>query len=448
MKASAQALIERYRCPESFLKFRLQEQLAERAGFFQFGSGITCYGRSSSGMGARRATPLLHDVLSDVAVENSEVLLPFDPTEVINNLLCERYVSSATRIRRLAKGAYYALRPLLSQGMRTAIQRVRARNWSELCFPHWPVDTTVEDLCESLMSLSIEALRVDKVPFIWFWPDGARGCLLMTHDVETEEGRNLCPTLMDIDDAFGVKSAFQIVPEGRYTVPEVLLAQIRERGFEIGVQDLNHDGRLYDDWNEFLRRVEKINQYGRAWGAKGFRAAVLYRKPDWFSKLDFAFDMSVPNVAHLDPQPGGCCTVFPYFIGNILELPLTTTQDYMLLNLLDQTSIDLWKRQVELVAEKNGLASFIIHPDYIAAPKAESMYESLLEFLQEFATRNQMWFALPSTIEQWWRARSKMDVVPDGDGWRIEGEGASRAVLAYARSEGNRLVYDLQVATA
>jgi hypothetical protein len=332
--------------------------------------------------------------------------------------------------------------------MRRAIQRARARNWRDLRFPHWPVDTTVEDLCGSLMSLSIEALKIDKIPFIWFWPDGAPGCVLMTHDVETEAGRDFCSTLMEIDGAFGLKAAFQIVPEGRYAVPLALLAQIRDQGFEVGVQDLNHDGRLYDDWNEFLRRAEKINRYGRAWEAKGFRAAVLYRKPDWFSKLDFAFDMTIPNVAHLDPQPGGCCTVFPYFIGDMLELPLTTIQDYMLLNLLDQASIDLWKSQIDLIAEKNGLASFIIHPDYIALPKARSMYEALLGYLRDFAVRNQVWFALSSAIDEWWRARSKMNLVHDGGGWRIEGEGANRAVLAYARSEGNRLVYDLEVAAA
>jgi hypothetical protein len=448
MKAPAQALIERYRCPESFLKFRLQGPLNDEPGFFQFGSGITCYGRLSAGKGARRATPPLHDVSSDVVVEKSELVLPFDPTEVIDNLLRESYVSSAPLLRSFGKDAYYALRPLLSQGMRRAIQRARARNWRDLRFPHWPVDTTVEDLCGSLMSLSIEALKIDKIPFIWFWPDGAPGCVLMTHDVETEAGRDFCSTLMEIDGAFGLKAAFQIVPEGRYAVPLALLAQIRDQGFEVGVQDLNHDGRLYDDWNEFLRRAEKINRYGRAWEAKGFRAAVLYRKPDWFSKLDFAFDMSIPNVAHLDPQPGGCCTVFPYFIGDMLELPLTTIQDYMLLNLLDQASIDLWKSQFDLIAEKNGLASFIIHPDYIALPKARSMYEALLGYLRDFAVRNQVWFALPSAIDEWWRARSKMNLVHDGGGWRIEGEGANRAVLAYARSEGNRLVYDLEVAAA
>jgi len=46
-------------------------------------------------------------------------------------------------------------------------------------------------------------------------------------------------------------------------------------------------------------------------------------------------NMSVPNVGHLDAQLGGCCTVMPFYIGDILELPLTTTQDYSLFNILN-----------------------------------------------------------------------------------------------------------------
>ena len=53
--------------------------------------------------------------------------------------------------------------------------------------------------------------------------------------------------------------------------------------------------------------------------------------------------MSVPNVAHLEPQRGGCCTVMPYFVGDVLELPLTTIQDYSLFHILGDYSTTLWK---------------------------------------------------------------------------------------------------------
>jgi len=132
-----------------------------------------------------------------------------------------------------------------------------------------------------------------------------------------------------------------VVPEGRYEVSAAFVKGIRDRGFEVNIQDLNHDGNLFRDQEEFRRRAREINRYGEAYGAKGFRAAVLYRNLDWFDALKFSFDMSVPNVAHLDPQRGGCCTVMPYFVGDILEIPVTTTQDSALFHLLNEYSLDL-----------------------------------------------------------------------------------------------------------
>jgi hypothetical protein len=305
------------------------------------------------------------------------------------------------------------------------------------------VDTTVENICEGLMLLSLRAKGMERIPFVWFWPQGVRGCVLMTHDVETAAGRDFCTELLDLDDGFGVKASYQIVPEKRYAVSTDFLDAIRGRGCEIAVQDLNHDGRLFDNQQEFLRRVALIHRYAAEYGARGFRAAVLYRKPEWFGALKFSFDMSMPNVAHLDPQRGGCCTVMPYFIGDVLELPLTTLQDYMLFHLLNERSIDLWKTQVKLILAKNGLASFIIHPDYIVERDTRSVYESLLKWLRDLREQESLWFALPSEIDSWWRARSRMSVVKDGEAWRIEGEGAERAVLAFAREVDGHLVYEL-----
>jgi hypothetical protein len=249
---------------------------------------------------------------------------------------------------------------------------------------------------------------------------------------------------MDVDDTFALKASFNIVPEGRYGVSSEFLAAIRHRGFEIGIQDLNHDGRLFDNREEFLLRAEIINRYASEHGAKGFRAGVLYRKPDWYDALNVSFDMSIPNVAHLDPQRGGCCTVSPYFIGGMLELPVTTTQDYMLFHLLNSRSIDLWKTQVELILHKNGLASFIIHPDYVMESDTKPVYLELLTYLRDLCKTTDVWYALPSEIDTWWRARSQMRVERVGTSWRVVGEGAHRAVLAYARNIDGKLAYELK----
>jgi len=441
-----QAVNERYRCSEKFFDLVLSEQLSSDEGFFRFGPNAICYGRSCSGARGSQPEFLLYDAMKDVLVDDGKLSLPFDPTEIIDNLRMEHYANTwamESSFKHFLRRLYYHLRPLTSLTMRKQIQKFHSRNWKERSFPKWPVDTTVEDICEALLLMSMGAKGLKRIPFVWFWPDGASSCLTIGHDVETKIGRDHCADLMDVDDSFGIKAAFGIVPEKRYEVSSSLLNLMRTRGFEVVIQDLNHDGRLFDSKTEFLRRAKIINRYGREYGAKGFRAAILYRKSDWYNALDFAFDMSVPNVAHLDPQHGGCCTVMPYFIGDVLELPVTATQDYTLFHVLGERSIDLWKAQVDLILRKNGLMSFIVHPDYVIDHDTLSVYKDLLGYLRELREKALIWCALPSDVDSWWKARSKMSVVKDGQSWRIEGDDTGRAVLAYATIVDGKLVYDL-----
>jgi len=177
---------------------------------------------------------------------------------------------------------------------------------------------------------------------------------MMTHDVEEEIGVAHCDVLMDLDDSFSVKASFQIIPEGRYEGAEALITHIRSRGFEANVHDLDHDGRLYEHQELFRQRSQKINHYARKYQMEGFRAGSMHRNQEWFDLLEFQYDMSVPTVAHMEPQSGGCCTVTPYFVGDVLELPLTTVQDHSLFYILGEHSIDLWRKQIEIISAHHG----------------------------------------------------------------------------------------------
>jgi len=274
-----------------------------------------------------------------------------------------------------------------------------------------------------------------------------QSCAVMTHDVETSAGRDFCQALMDVNDAFGIKSSFQVVPEERYSVSRAFLDSIRARGFEVNVHDLNHDGHLFSSHVEFKRRAAQINQYGREFGAKGFRSGVLYRNPDWYDAFEFCYDMSIPNVAHLDPQRGGCCTVMPFFIGEILELPVTATQDYTLFHILREYSIDLWKTQVDMITGEHGLVNFIVHPDYVMERRALDVYKSLLGHLSQQRAERQVWIALPGQVAEWWKLRNQMRLVRRNGHWQIEGEGRERAQIAYATVSGDTVTYSFSSAT-
>src|SRR6202041_3419645 len=437
-----------YRCPERYFRFARREISSAASGYFRAGLGATCYGSCSGQQPAPSSTGVLHDALLDVVIKDGTAYLPFDPSQVVDNLCREAYVSewrhgTSSALARM----YYFLRPFFSVRVRRHLQKFHLRGWDKLSFPRWPVDCSVDNLLEQLMLLSLRAAGAERIPFIWFWPEGASSCAVMTHDVETKVGRDFCAALMDIDDSFGVKASFQIIPEERYGVSREFLKSIRQREFEVVVHDLNHDGHLYKDREQFLERAAKINSYGKEYGAEGFRAGVLYRKQLWYDALKFSYDMSVPNVAHLDPQRGGCCTVMPYFLGDILELPVTTVQDYTLFHILNDYSINLWKRQIEIIMEKHGFMNFIVHPDYIGKSREQSIYKALLGHLARLRQEKGVWITTPGEVNRWWRQRALMKVVEKGQGCQIEGPGKERARIAHASEKDGRLVLAMQKQT-
>src|SRR5207245_2256250 len=157
----------------------------------------------------------LHDALKDAVADHGTVRLSFDVDQVVNNLRFERYHGNPRKrsvlSSRLATSLYYMARPLLGVSVRRHLQKLRLAGWLSIAFPHWPVDRSVEEIHETLLRLCVQANKGERVPFIWFWPDGLPSCAAVTHDVEGVNGRDFCPALMDVDESFGIKSSFQLV---------------------------------------------------------------------------------------------------------------------------------------------------------------------------------------------------------------------------------------------
>jgi len=332
---------------------------------------------------------------------------------------------------------------MLRVGIRKYLQRIHLRGWQDIPFPRWPVDTTVDTLMRSVMHEKLRHGGAREIPFVWFWPDGATGCLLMTHDVEGPAGYAFSDRLMEIDASARIRAAFQIVPDPPGSVPHGFVDRVRRRGFEVNLHDLNHDGQLFRHKELFVERAAQINRYSRELDCRGFRSGAMYRNQEWYDAFTVSFDMSVPNVAHLEPQRGGCCTVMPYFVGDVLELPLTTTQDYSLFHILGEYSLQLWKRQIREILDHNGLVSFIAHPDYLNAPRALAVYRDLIQHLTTLSETQNVWVAVPGEVDGWWRSRQQMKLRLDGEQWRITGPDSGRARVAFARLEQGRLTFSL-----
>lgn len=427
------SITEYYKLPENYLTIRTSEPENGKNNFFHLNS-ILCFGKSEQ-----------PETSSSITDDNC-ISLSTDLDSIIDNLRLERYAASENRMfyKNSYIGLYYKIRPYIPDYLRHRLQKFSMRNWDKIAFPHFPVDTTVEDIFESIFIKLLKHNSNKPIPFIWFWPEGKKGCLLMTHDVEEEAGLNFCREMMDIDSSFNIKSSFQIVPEKRYKVTAEDIKSFYDNGFEVLLHGLNHDGRLFSTKDIFLERIKKIHNYAEQWGINGFRSPIMYRNLNWYEYFNFKYDMSVPNNANIEPQKGGCCTVMPYKIAGLLEIPLTTMQDHPLYYYLNDYTTKLWQKQAGIILKKYGLLSFSIHPDYTIPAKAKENYKRLLAYLAELKNSNDLWQALPCKINDWYNARSSMKLINKNGHWEISGDRTGKAKIAFISLEGDNLVYTVE----
>ena len=142
-------------------------------------------------------------------------------------------------------------------------------------------------------------------------------------------------------------------------------------------------------------------------------------------ELGALYDSSFPDTDPFEPQPGGCCSILPFFLGEMVELPITLVQDHTLWEILRADSIDLWTEKSDWIVANGGLINLITHPDYLDTPARLRMYEEFLELPRR--RREDGWYALPREVAAWWRRATDLRCVEDDDEARIEGDGAERA---------------------
>jgi hypothetical protein len=257
----------------------------------------------------------------------------------------------------------------------------------------------------------------EKKPDNWIsWPDKKKFALILTHDVEHLKGHNRVNSLLELEKELGVVSSFNFVPE-RYSVSPALRESITERGFEVGVHGLKHDGKLFNSKKIFLERAQKINNYLKAWNAVGFRAPAMHHNLEWIRELDIEYDSSTFDTDPFEPQPDSINSIFPFWVNGTerrpgyVEMPYTLPQDFTLFVLMRESNIDIWRRKLDWIAENNGMALVNVHPDYTYFGKGTPGYEEFpvklyLDFLEYVKKNyeNECWQVLPRTAARYFKS--------------------------------------------
>lgn len=359
---------------------------------------------------------------------NGNLVLPFDPREAIEALWREAYLEGpgGRSPASWALRAYYAVRPAMPRSVQIAVRRAYARAQARRQFPGWPAETALHDLYQRLFELIAETAR-SRIPHLAAWPDGHTWALVLTHDVETAEGYAAIPLLREVEQSLGYRSSWNLVASD-YPVDTELVKGLVADGFEVGVHGYCHDGRDFASIEDFRARLPDIRRHADDWGAVGFRSPSSLRVWKWMPELGFDYDSSYSDTAPFEPQPGGCCSLLPFFNQDLVELPITMPQDHTMFVILGERDEGLWRRKGDLVREMNGMALMLTHPDY-ATPDRLAAYSRLLEGYRDDETA---WRALPAEVSAWWRERAASGLEPDGETWRVVGPVAGRARLAFA----------------
>jgi glycosyltransferase involved in cell wall biosynthesis len=318
---------------------------------------------------------------------------------------------------------YYGLKPYVPWRVRVALRRVTARKKRAEYATTWPIDESAGIL-----------------PLAWpGWPERKRFAFVITHDIEGPEGLAKCRQLAELEMQLGFRSSFNFIPEGTYKVPLELRNWLTERGFEVGVHDLHHDGKLYLSRETFRAKAKRINQYLKEWDVSGFRSGFMLHELDWIHDLEIKYDCSTFDTDPFEPQPDAAGTIFPFWVprdsdpdtasvGHLfkskgyVELPYTLPQDSTLFLVLQEKGPEIWFRKLKWIAEHRGLALINVHPDYMCFDGEKSSsrtfpvehYASFLRHIRD-SYEGEYWHSRPADLASWYVKEvfpQKLDQVP------------------------------------
>jgi peptidoglycan/xylan/chitin deacetylase (PgdA/CDA1 family) len=348
----------------------------------------------------------------------------------------ERYLGRSERSRMLS--AYYAVKPVIPRRMQLQLRRWYASRQAAREFPAWPIEPILVEHLHDQVRRALADADADRLPMVGFWPHGHKSACVLTHDVESRAGIENIERVLEIEQRHGLRSSWNFVAED-YEIPDGTFPRLRDAGCEIGLHGIRHDGKLFQSRTRFEADLPKIHAYLERWDAVGFRSPATHRRAEWMHELGCLYDSSFPDTDPFEPQGGGCCSIFPFMFGDVVELPITLVQDHTLWEILKRSSIELWLQKSEWVMRNHGLVNIITHPDYFTSAARLAMYDALLASL---AAQGECWHTLPRDVASWWRARSQMSCEVTPQGPRVLGDEDGGAQVMWAGRRDGRIRFE------
>jgi peptidoglycan/xylan/chitin deacetylase (PgdA/CDA1 family) len=291
--------------------------------------------------------------------------------------LLAAYTDNAPLSSRLPFSYQYApawARTLLA-GFLGRWQRGREDNWAS--FPVWPLDLSADFLADALQS-SRSPHAAGPTPVI------------LSHDLDSPEGlRNLVADFLDLEERAGARSVNFVVPCA-WPLDHRLLAEVRDRGHEIGVHGYDHSNRTpFAGAEERARRLNAAREFIDRYSVVGYRAPSLLRTRALIQGLRglYRYDSSVPTSGGLFPVPNnGCATARPFVLDGMSELPVSLPRDGSLLFLGHGPGeiVRLWIECADTISRSGGVVVLLTHCEarFSGGPEMRAAYREFLDYVR------------------------------------------------------------------
>jgi len=342
------------------------------------------------------------------AVQTAASILPrddmcmrMDINDIMSAVLGEALFGPKRWELSWSKRLYYQLKPLMPRRLGVLLRQQYRQRQEERFALGWPIEDRFVRFQFNCVANVLRLRRRNTVPYVSLWPQSYNFALVLTHDIENEQGLAGVQDIANLEEQLGFRSSFNFVPE-RYSIDYGLMSDLKLRGFEIGVHGLHHDGKLFSSRRLFEQRARKINHYLSAWESVGFRSPYMHRNPEWLQTLNVEYDLSFFDTDPYEPMPGGTMSIWPFLLGSFVEMPYTLPQDHTLMTILRTHTRRLWLDKVDFIERWHGMALVNTHPDYLREGSNLAVYE---EFLKAMKERSNCWHALPRSVASWWRER-------------------------------------------
>ena len=277
----------------------------------------------------------------------------------------------------------------------------------------------------SIFLASLVTASPDSVPIIRFWRRGKSYALAISHDVETQPGlEDGAARLFEIEKMLDIRSTWNI-PSDRYPLSSQLLITLATGG-EVGGHDTKHDGKLlFTTSKEKLVRVQqckqRLEQLSRS-QVRGFRAPLLQHSRELTRELGRAgydYDSSMPSWEPLSPtslKPHGVGTVFPFFVSDIIEIPVSLPQDHQLIRaggMNVSEAVDYLLKLSSWIKKTGGACVLLAHPDYEFGQ--EGGREQYSRLLSSFRSDPSCDIMTLGEMADWWQYRQQSSIDNSGE---------------------------------